>query len=226
MEPLHGPPPGWFWHASPWSSLTNDRQDFPELVRVGAVLLPEFFFLSIGTEGMLSTDDSPYPGEDDFALFLHFQVFEGRLCLDEARSAGLDLPTAYEKVRKVVPPGSWKRLGILEMTRYLSETSGVAADPDDDFPLPRPEPAAHARWLQQMEAAGRHRHPANRFKRRPRSRITDEFLQEVANVYRDAENMGEPPTRAVANYYSAPHSTAAKWVSAARRKDMLPAAAR
>lgn len=60
--------------------------------------------------------------------------------------------------------------------------------------------------------------------RRPRTRITDNHLIAVANVYTDADDAGGAPTRAVADRFDVPHSTAAKWVGRARKQGLLPAA--
>lgn len=57
--------------------------------------------------------------------------------------------------------------------------------------------------------------------RRRRKRLTDETLQLVAEVYRDAHNSGEPPTSAVAEHFHKSHSTAARWVQQARERSFL-----
>lgn len=57
--------------------------------------------------------------------------------------------------------------------------------------------------------------------RRARNRVTDALLAEVVKVYRDAWDSGGPPTKAVAEYFDRPHSTAARWVGEARRRGML-----
>lgn len=58
--------------------------------------------------------------------------------------------------------------------------------------------------------------------RRPRTRITDDHLIDVANVYDAADAAGQGPTRAVADHFDVPHSTAAKWVGRARQRRFLP----
>jgi hypothetical protein len=55
-----------------------------------------------------------------------------------------------------------------------------------------------------------------------RYKITEQHLKEVARVYSEAVERGEPPTREVAEVFEVAHSTAAKWVGTARRKDLLP----
>jgi hypothetical protein len=54
-----------------------------------------------------------------------------------------------------------------------------------------------------------------------RYRITDAHLADVANVYTKARENGQGPTRAVADHFDVPHSTAAKWVGHARTAGLL-----
>lgn len=68
--------------------------------------------------------------------------------------------------------------------------------------------------------------PHDAYIRRPRNRITDDHLAKVAVIYKHADAGGHPPTRAVAVAFNASHSTAARWVGQARKKDLLPPAAR
>jgi hypothetical protein len=55
-----------------------------------------------------------------------------------------------------------------------------------------------------------------------RRKITPAHLEEVAKTYNEAQDNDEPPTRAVQNHFGVSHSTAAKWVGAARRSNLLP----
>ncbi|MFJ7525195.1 hypothetical protein ACIQ1S_09730 [Streptomyces griseus] len=54
-----------------------------------------------------------------------------------------------------------------------------------------------------------------------RYRLTSEHLAQVAAIYREALKEGSGPTRAVANHFDIPHSTAAKWVGRARSQGHL-----
>lgn len=56
-----------------------------------------------------------------------------------------------------------------------------------------------------------------------RYRLTREHLQSVVAVYREALGQGHGPTRAVADHFGIPHTTAAKWVGRARKHGLLPA---
>lgn len=61
-----------------------------------------------------------------------------------------------------------------------------------------------------------------------RNSVTKKHLRAVADVYQRAAVDGLPPTMAVARHFAASHSTAARWVSMARRPEcgFLPPATR
>lgn len=52
-----------------------------------------------------------------------------------------------------------------------------------------------------------------------------EHYQQVAEVYDEAMEAGDPPTRSVADAFSVPYTTAARWVRRTRAMGLLPAAA-
>lgn len=230
------PPPGWRYAAYPWFAR-DSAPDLPKLVQVGRVLLPEFFHLVIGTEAAWNMDREGHPWiapDGATVLFLDFQVFEGQVDMAHATSVFFDLPEVYERVRKAVGPSKWKRLGIHYILQYLAEFTDEEGRPDTD-PTPydlspgrrtrRPEVALE--WLDKLQSHAAESYAEARnapSPKRKRVKLTDDFLLEVADVYRVAENMDVPPTREVANHFKAPHSTAAKWVSSARRRKFLPPA--
>jgi hypothetical protein len=237
MDENLSPPPGWRYAAYPW--LSNDRAPgLPELVQVGPVLLPQFFHLVIATEDSWwpSRDGTEEAGPGECALFLDFQVFEGEVLLPNAVAVYDDLPRVLERVRKIVSPGKWKRLGIQRMLQYLAQFVEEGGLPDGDptgrpgeygFPSDpyRTPPKGAEEWLDRLQAQAADAYAEARdlpSGKRKRVRITDDHLREVAQVYRVAENLGRPPTREVANHFKTPHSTAAKWVATARRKAFLP----
>lgn len=51
-----------------------------------------------------------------------------------------------------------------------------------------------------------------------------EHYEQVAEIYDEALEVGEPPTQAVADAYDVPYSTAARWVRRARALGCLPPA--
>lgn len=60
---------------------------------------------------------------------------------------------------------------------------------------------------------------------RRRRRLDVALLRDVAKVYRRAHKAGQPPTAAVAEHFVVSHSTAARWVSEARKAGSLGPAA-
>lgn len=245
MDDYLNPPEGWYFAAFPWHAM-DDIPELPRLVQVGPINLPEFFHLVIATTALWhgkGEAPSEYSNtESSKNLFLNFQVYEQNVEMVEATSAWGDIATSFEEVRKVVPPKRWKSIGIHYMTRYLTRFMEEGGRPDVHpgmqpgwhFPDEHPGTSAYEfhpkealAWLDKLQERAAEAYATARDRpspRKRRTRITDEFLQEVANVYRVAENSGMPPTREVANHYKAPHSTAAKWVAAARRKNLLPPA--
>lgn len=235
MDDFLNPPPGWHYAAYPWFAR-DSAPDLPRLVQVGRVLLPEFFHLVIGTEDAWVAsrrDGSSWVEAGPTVLFLDFQVFEEEVEMAHATSVIFDLPEVYERVRKVVRPAKWKQLGIHYMLRYLAEFTEEEGRPDTDVSAyegqdsisRRPEVALE--WLDKLQT-----HAADAYAeargtpppKRKRVKLTDEFMEDVARIYRVAENSDLPPTREVATHFKAPHSTAAKWVATARRRKFLPPA--
>lgn len=246
MDDYLTPPEGWYFAAFPWHAM-DDIPELPKLVQVGTVFLPEFFHLIIATKtawhgrGSVSTDYSNM--ESSMNLFLNFQVYDDNVEMVEATTAWRDVSTAFEQVRKVVPTKHWRSIGINYMTRYLTRFMEAGGRPDshpglgpgwhwpDEHPNASPyefRPKEAVAWLDKLQERAAEAYATARDRpspRKKRTRITDEFLNEVTNIYRMAENSDLPPTREVANHYKAPHSTAAKWVAAARKKGLLPPAA-
>jgi hypothetical protein len=242
MDESLKPPPGWRFAAFPWFAM-DEPAELPRLLRVGSVLLPEFFHLVIAPEAAWRTlrdgAQEPSAGAGP-VLFLNFQVFEGQLEMTEARTAYEDIGVALEKVRKVAKPAKWKLLGIQYMTQYLVQFMDEGGRPESDHMRNSPDwpvagaedhdpygnrPKAALEWLDQLQEHAAEAYATARgtpSPQRKRVRITDEFLRKVARVYAMAERIGLPPTREVANQFKAPHSTAAKWVGSARRKKLLP----
>src|ERR1044072_1943387 len=245
MDESLKPPPGWRFAGFPWFAM-DEPTELPRLLRVGSVLLPEFFHLVIAPESAWRTlrdgsQEPSGPGEGP-VLFLNFQVFEGQLEMTEARTAYEDIGLALEKVRKVAKPAKWKLLGIHYMVQYLTQFMDEGGRPESDHMRNSPDypvnsgdeldpygnrPKAALEWLDQLQEHAAEAYASARgtpSPRRKRVRITDDFLKKVARVYGIAERTGLPPTREVANEFKAPHSPAAKWVGSARRKKFLPPA--
>ncbi|MFE7927824.1 hypothetical protein ACFU6S_03665 [Streptomyces sp. NPDC057456] len=240
MDESLKPPPGWRIAAYPWFAM-DEPTELPRLLRVGSVLLPEFFHLIVAPEDAWRTYRDGTEGAEGWqapVLFLNFQVYEGELEMTEARSAYQDIGVVMDKVRKVIKPEKWKLLGIHYMTQYLVQFMDEGGRPEGDrmrthadWPVSDEvdpygnRPKAAIEWLDELQAHAAEAYASARGTpnpRRKRQRITDDFLRKVARVYGVAERAGLPPTREVASQFKAPHSTAAKWVGSARRKKFLP----
>lgn len=214
------PPPGWRFAATPgWSLDDPEDSDFlPDLIRVGHVLLPQRFYLAAGTPGMWWSEESHFPGLDDFIVFLHFFVRHGELRLVEIRGAGGDLAKSLDALHKAVPSRLWRQIAIREITEFLTLFDAAGGWPEEYLAPTRTDAWTHTihEYLQERRTMP---HPSRPMKR---NRITDKHLREVSESYLTADGLGLPPTKAVAEQFNTSHSTAAKWVGAARRRGMLP----
>ncbi|MEU5094913.1 hypothetical protein [Streptomyces sp. NPDC020996] len=210
---------GWEYLVVPgWP--TESYRNHGRLERAGNVLLPQSFTL-------VATNK-----RESEAVFLCFVVNEGEVKMSAVMSTHSDVPTGLDTLRSVAPIESWKRLAIIKMTHWLATT-----DPDtasiNPF-LSDSSKAAGEDWLDVLRAwqAASPQHdlretlqaaaslPIDRVKRK-RNRITKEHLEAVAEVYRNADAAGAPPTRAVQEVFGTTHSTAAKWVAQARKQGIL-----
>ncbi|MFK4797826.1 hypothetical protein ACI3K5_03920 [Streptomyces sp. MPA0124] len=188
---------------------------WPPLERAGNVLLPEAF------------TGIAHPDDNSDVLFLCFRVQDGEVQLTTVMSSRSDVHTALDRLRRAAPMETWRRLCIVGMARFLA-----TADPEDlameDAQMGvggmRSEWEKAAReWQSQLQGWGQLN--AERAEKEPirrkRNRITRDHLEKVAHVYRQADADGAPPTKAVAERFDTSHSTAAKWVSQARRQGIL-----
>lgn len=187
----------------------------PTLERAGNVLLPQAF------TAIIAADD-----ESDVVFLC--MIVEGReVKMSAVMSTYSDVPTGLDRVRRAAPIGDWKRLAVAGMARWLA-----VADPDDlhrnfnqNFPSDKYAWWADAVRAWQAQLASGAEENATRAVETPvqrkRHRITREQLEVVAKIYRQADAMGAPPTRAVQEAYQTTHSTAAKWVARARVEGVL-----
>jgi len=82
------------------------------------------------------------------------------------------------------------------------------------------EEGEHGEAFDQLAYAERLRPRAQESGGRPRM-YGREHYREVANVYFQAWRNGEPPTKAVQEFFGVSYSTAARWVREARKRDEL-----
>ncbi|WP_152648660.1 hypothetical protein [Streptacidiphilus anmyonensis] len=228
MDPSLVAPPGWRFAAYPWFAM-DEVDELPKLVQVGPVLLPQFFHFTIGTEGMWDTKQPI--GDRDFVLYANLQILEGTVRMQSAQCFGDDIASAFSKAMTVLPADRWIPTAIHFITQYLVEFVNQGHVPDLPYNLwdvsalgSHDNPKSAVEWQEKLRGEAAEAYAAARNAPTPgrRRRITDEFLREVARVYMLEDEAGFPPTRAVADHFKAPHSTAAKWVGAARRKGLIP----
>lgn len=108
-----------------------------------------------------------------------------------------------------------RSLREIRLARLVEKSGDRAAIPQaaDGTPLHDIESPS---WTEAMRAG---RHVPQRGKR-----LSDEQLEEVAVIYRDALERGMPPTATVAKSKHLARSTAGRWVLEARRRGFLEAA--
>lgn len=143
------------------------------------------------------------------AIIVSFWASESGVRLNRITGLGPWIKYFAEVVDQF-PPTEWEKHAVglvVDFLRLEEVRDAVAADIADMPQRPLESPSA-----------GR---PSDVGLQR-RRRITPEHLQEVAKIYAKAQDGGEPPTRAVQYHFDVSHSTAAKWVGAARKSDLLP----
>lgn len=200
-------PTGWRIVAVPsdWDAEDPHNLDRIQPVKLGPLThLPSIFSLVFQSEAMADQE----PPE---ALIISFAA------------AGDDAPVMsglgdrwllhIHEVDDEVPADEWQALAKTLIAAFAaspevreSTAAFIKALPD----LPRRVQATASELSVPAEATG-HR----------RRKITPEHLEEVARIYLAAE---EKPTRAVQLQFGVAHSTAAKWVRAAREQGLLPPA--
>jgi hypothetical protein len=197
------PPP--HWHTSAWPSdwdFDHSRRTEPNLKQVGYVLLPELFHL------IIAPDDPA--GEDGPAVIVTYCVDDGKV-FTSGISGSADVAELITRIGEVFPIDQWKSYAVSLMLKFLTSEEERAKTP----PMPTRPPLRASELHQSKNQGAGTRHVGKRH------RITDGHLEEVSKVYRAADLVGKPPTRAVAEHFGVAHSTAAKWVGTARRNGKL-----
>lgn len=207
VSELTSVPPGWQAIAWPAAWRPDQTEGELDLEQVGYVLLPTRFTLCVVPPvDLFKKQDAE---SDPAAFFISFEVVTGELICYSIYGPTIDLTKGLEILIKNVPPERWEPLAIAKITEFLA------------FEEVRHVP----RNVQQRVASSAVRQFGSTGSQRGgKRRITIEHLAEVATIYKLAKEEGKPPTRAVQERFSVSHSTAAKWVGAARRENLLPPA--
>jgi hypothetical protein len=203
-HPYNEPPTGWVVIARdgwpPRSIDTPEPQQQP--VRVGNVMVPGRFRLDV-------RPDKQVAGPGVFIKICYRTEGNG-VVLSRVDANGIDVPQALDILRKARPMEWWKRHVFMQMVFQLAR---------EEIGGPPGSPAGDDAW---HTAVGETLRDGFNVPISPRrNRLTPEHLAKVAEVYRQAWEDGEPPTKAVAQNFSVSHSTAARWVGAARKAKHL-----
>ena len=137
----------------------------------------------------------PKVAGDGVLILLNYLAAIEEIRLTDVTTRGIEVPQALDLLRKERPMEWWKRYAFVRL---------VFDEPVDDADLTTTMIDAFNVPITQR-----------------RKRMTDSHLAKVAEVYRVAWQDGSPPTKAVAAKFSVSHSTAARWVGAARKAGHL-----
>lgn len=198
--------PGWSLYA-PASEI--DRAKAVRRVPVGAVAVPYTFEAYVRST------------TDDFTVVLMFLADPktNDIRMAAALSPQVDTDEALDRILRVRPREWWINHAYLSLIVWerrdaLDEgafwhpgmTDAEVSDATNDY------------LVNEVREAAKRRHPS-----RVRQSMTDEFLSEVADVYRRAWQTTKTPTTAVAEHYGKPYSTAGRWIGEARKRGLLAA---
>lgn len=206
-------PPG--WHAS----VFPDGWDFehgyypdPNLKQVGWVLLPERFYMILHWPEL--KDGRSQQGG---AVIITFEVLGDALEVRDISGVDMDMERWIGHLVQEFPPENWKQFAAFAVTRLL-----LSEGSSEVLALPEGVATAVTEALREgVDLRKRGGSEARVKEDGKRHRITEQHLEDVSRVYVQASQLGNPPTRAVADHFGVAHSTAAKWVGAARRSGLL-----
>lgn len=194
-------PTGWTLACQSGSPL-SPPDDPPLRVPVGNVMVPPSFTLVVQPDKAVTGSQG--------AIALTYLVRNEEIVLFMIMAIGGELPQALDILRKERPMEWWKRYAF--MRQVFDVTTNEAVLIHYGPPLENAWDTAMAQTLREAL----HTPITSR-----RKRLTDSHLAKVAEAYRVAWQDGSPPTKAVAQTFTVSHSTAARWVGAARKAGHL-----
>ena len=175
---------------------------------MGNVTLPKRFYVGV------RPDEGPAgPG---VTMCLCYTATAKEILLAQVIATGVEVPAALDILRKARSMEWWKRFAFMRMV-FESADDRLVYGADWATNQSRGD-VWEASMMQTLKEA--FSIPISR----RRNRLTAEHLANVAAVYRQAWKDGSPPTKAVAVDFSVSHSTAARWVGAARKAGHLGSA--
>lgn len=199
-------PQGWRVLAVPsnWDPTALELNIRPVTIRSKFLTLPEDFFMTIQTPEMIAKSRNT-------AVIVTFRTTTSGVEIRSITGMGDGWIGFLDEIIRELPAATWEKCAegkMAEFLRLFDEVRESTSAIVQEMPLwklhagPGPSPVE----------VGVQR----------RRKITPEHLKEVARVYQEAQANDDPPTRAVESHFAVSHSTAAKWVGAARRADLLP----
>lgn len=198
------PPTGWRVDAVPSNWDPSDGQ-----LHVQPVTLPDFsnvppeFFMTIQTKEMLAESLVT-------AIIVNFRATSQGAVVRNIAGVGTDWVRHLGEVAAAFPTNEWASRAVDLVNDFLRKPEVREEVSPHIAKIPRRGPdAAVATNLMDVGV-------------QRRRKITPEHLNEVARIYNAAQEINDPPTRAVQHHFGVSHSTAAKWVGAARQAGMLP----
>lgn len=199
------PPSGWRVLAVPSNWDPADPQQLNiRPIQIDWVTVPDDFFVAIQTPDMLSASEPA-------AIIMSFRASKrDDVTLARITGVGAQWEKHLGEVVQGFPPAGWAKHAkalIVDFLLHPEQRDAVSAPISE---LPR-------RQLDLGETA----YSADVGGQR-RRKITPEHLQEVAKIYTAAQASDDPPTQTVKVHFAVSHSTAAKWVGAARKAGYLP----
>lgn len=196
-------PAGWRVLAVPSNWDASDMQVHIRPVTIEYVTVPDDFFMTIQTAEMVKKDLAT-------AIIVSFRASEDGVRIRNITGMGTDWLQYLAEVVAVFPPTAWEKHAVGLIVEFLRLVEVREAAAPVIAKLPR-------RGLDAPVSS----HPLDVGVQR-RRKITPEHLGEVAKIYAAAQASDDPPTRAVQHHFGVSHSTAAKWVGAARKAGLLP----
>lgn len=194
---------GWRILAVPSDWDLDEAELRIRAVEIDYVTYPDDFFMVIQTPEMIAE-------QEPTGIIVNFKASKSEgVKLVKIHGMGAKWVDYLNEVVQKFPPSQWTKRAKSVVVQFLQMPEIRKAFADQIGELPRSESES---------IPGQPLEPGVQRRRK----ITPAHLEEVAKVYNEAQKSDEPPTRAVQHHFSVSHSTAAKWVGAARRGGHLP----